>query len=86
MRARPAHPDLQTYLRQPRPPLLAVWGRDDAFFVPAGTEASLHDWPEAEVVSLDAGHFALETHAGEIGAQMRRLLEEHVDRDATGRR
>ena len=55
--------------------LLAAWGRNDAHFLPAGAEAYRRDLPEAEVHLLDAGHFALETHAAEIGALMRGFLQ-----------
>lgn len=62
------YPRFQAYLRGHRPPLLAVWGRNDPFFVPAGAEAFRRDVPGAEVRFLETGHFALETHAEEIGA------------------
>ena len=58
--------DIQAYLRNRRPPVLAVWGRNDPFFIPPGAEAFKRDVPEVEVRFLDTGHFALETHAGEI--------------------
>lgn len=64
------YPVFQSYLRQHRPPLLAAWGRNDAHFIPAGALAFRTDVPEAEVHFVDAGHFALETHAAEIGALM----------------
>ena len=57
---------IQAYLRQWQPPFLAAWGRNDAHFLPAGALAYRRDLPDAEVHLLDAGHFALETHAGEI--------------------
>ncbi|HET7175383.1 MAG TPA: alpha/beta hydrolase [Gammaproteobacteria bacterium] len=57
------YPAFQTYLRTRRPPLLAVWGRHDPVFLPAGAEAFRRDLPEAEVHFLEAGHFALETEA-----------------------
>lgn len=60
------YPDFQTYFRQHLPPLLAVWGRHDPAFIPAGAEAYKRDLPDAEVHMLDAGHFALETNAHEI--------------------
>ncbi|MGB8861277.1 MAG: alpha/beta fold hydrolase [Ilumatobacteraceae bacterium] len=47
------------YLREHQPPLLAVWGANDPFFLPAGAEAFTRDVPDAEVVLLDTGHFAL---------------------------
>lgn len=62
------YPRFQAYLRAHRPPLLAVWGRNDPFFLPAGAEAFRRDVPNAEVRFLETGHFALETHAEEIGA------------------
>lgn len=69
-----AYPAFQTYLRTHRPPLLAVWGKNDPFFLPAGAEAFKRDVPNADVRFFDTGHFALETHAKEIGAAMREFL------------
>lgn len=69
------YPAFQAYFRDHQPPLLAIWGRNDQFFIPPGAEAYRRDLPNAEIVLLDAGHFALETHAAEIGATMRRFLE-----------
>ena len=60
------YPQIHAYLRRKQPPLLAVWGRNDPFFLPAGAEAFRRDVPKAEVSFVDAGHFALETHAGAI--------------------
>ncbi|WP_022826357.1 alpha/beta fold hydrolase [Hymenobacter norwichensis] len=57
----------QEYFRTHRPPTLAVWGQHDPFFLPAGAHAYRRDNPAAEVHLLDTGHFALETHATEIG-------------------
>ena len=68
------YPAFQAYFREHRPPLLAIWGRHDPHFLPAGALAYRRDLPDAEVVLLDAGHFALETHAAEIGDAMRRFL------------
>ena len=68
------YPDFQAYFRAHRPPLLAVWGRNDPFFLPAGAEAYRRDLPDAEVHLLDTGHFALETHGAEIAAHVRRFL------------
>ncbi|MEM7305841.1 MAG: alpha/beta hydrolase [Planctomycetota bacterium] len=63
-----AYPRWQEYLRTSKPPVLAVWGKNDPFFGPAGARAFQRDVPEAEVELLDAGHFALETH-GEVVAE-----------------
>ena len=71
------YPDFQRYFRESRPPLLAVWGRNDPYFVPAGAQAYRRDLPDAEIHLLDAGHFALETHHFEIAGLMRRFLQHH---------
>jgi len=69
-----AYPAIQAYFRAHRPPLLAVWGRNDPFFLPAGAEAFRRDLPEAEIRFLETGHFALETHAREIAAAIGAFL------------
>lgn len=68
------YPAFQAYFREHRPPLLAVWGRHDPAFIPAGAEAYRRDLPDAEVHLLDAGHFALETHYREVADYMRDFL------------
>jgi pimeloyl-ACP methyl ester carboxylesterase len=68
------YPDFQAYFREHQPPLLAVWGKHDPFFIPPGAEAYKRDLPEAEVHFLDTGHFALETHANEIAGYIRDFL------------
>jgi pimeloyl-ACP methyl ester carboxylesterase len=62
------YPQFQAYFRNRQPPLLAVWGRNDPFFLPAGAEAYKRDIPSADVRFLDTGHFALETHCAEIAS------------------
>ena len=62
------YPTFQQYFRMHKPPLLAVWGKNDPFFLPAGAEAFRRDLPDAEVHFFDTGHFALETHGEEIAA------------------
>lgn len=69
------YPAFQEYFRKRRPPLLAVWGKRDPFFLPAGAQAFARDNPNAIVRLLDTGHFALETHVEEIATSMRQLLE-----------
>lgn len=69
-----AYPAFQAYFRKHQPPLLAVWGRNDPFFIPPGAEAFRRDLPQAEIRFFDTGHFALETHVGEIGAVIRAFL------------
>ncbi|HLW28448.1 MAG TPA: alpha/beta hydrolase [Kiloniellales bacterium] len=68
------YPNFQSYFRERQPPLLAVWGRHDPAFVPAGALAYQRDLPDAQVHLLDAGHFALETHAEEIAGLIRPFL------------
>jgi pimeloyl-ACP methyl ester carboxylesterase len=68
------YPAFQDYFRTRRPRLLAVWGRNDPFFLPAGAEAFRRDLPDARVAFLDTGHFALETHAAEIADEIRAYL------------
>jgi pimeloyl-ACP methyl ester carboxylesterase len=69
-----AYGRFQAYFRAQRPPLLATWGRHDPFFLPAGAEAFKRDLPDADVRFYDTGHFALETHAAEIGAAIGAFL------------
>jgi pimeloyl-ACP methyl ester carboxylesterase len=68
------YPKFQEFFRTHRPPTLAVWGKNDPFFLPAGAEAFRRDNPSAKVVFFDTGHFALETHAAEIGTEIRAFL------------
>jgi pimeloyl-ACP methyl ester carboxylesterase len=68
------YPKFHEYFAKHRPPLLAVWGRNDPFFLPPGAEALKRDNPNAEVHFFDTGHFALETHAVEIANAMRTFL------------
>ena len=68
------YPAFQKYFRTHNPAFLAVWGRNDPFFLPAGAEAFRRDIPDAVVRFFDTGHFALETHAAEIAAAMRDFL------------
>jgi len=68
------YPKFHEYFRTHRPPLLAVWGKNDPFFLPSGAEAFKRDIPGAVVRFFDTGHFALETHAAEIAAAIRGFL------------
>lgn len=72
------YPEFQAYFRKHQPPLLAVWGRNDPFFLPAGAEAWKRDIPKADVRFFDTGHFAMETHGAEIGAAIRAFLDKNV--------
>jgi pimeloyl-ACP methyl ester carboxylesterase len=68
------YPKFQEYFRKSKPPLLAIWGKNDPFFIPPGAKAFPRDNPNATVQFLDTGHFALETHVDEIAVAMRQLL------------
>ncbi len=69
------YPAFQEYFRKSRPPLLAIWGKYDPYFIPAGAEAFLRDNSRATVQFLDTGHFALETHVQEVASAMRAFLQ-----------
>jgi pimeloyl-ACP methyl ester carboxylesterase len=69
------YPEFQRFLRERRPPILIVWGKFDPFFTVEGARAYQRDVPAAEVRFFDTGHFALETHAPEIGRLMREFLK-----------
>ena len=68
------YPRFQEYFRQSQPALLAIWGKNDPFFLPQGAEAFRKDLPNASVQFLDTGHFAVETHVVEIAAAMKDFL------------
>jgi len=72
------YPKFHSYFRTHRPPLLAVWGKNDPFFLPQGAEAFGRDNPEAEVHLFDTGHFALETHASEIAGVILNFLRHRL--------
>ena len=71
------YPAFHDYFRKAKPPLLAIWGKNDPFFLPAGAEAFRRDIPNARVEFLDTGHLALETHVSEIAARMKEFLAGH---------
>ena len=72
------YPKFQEYFRQSKPPLLAIWGKNDPFFIPPGAEAFRKDIPTAQVRFLDTGHFAIETHVVEIAAAIKGFLEANL--------
>ena len=76
------YPKFQEYFRTKRPPLLAVWGKHDPFFLPPGAEAFKRDNPNAEVHFYDTGHFALETHYREIADAIREFLSRKLTTQA----
>lgn len=72
------YPAFQAYFRKYQPPLLAVWGKNDPFFLPAGAEAWKRDIPNADIRLYDTGHFALETHGKEIIPVIREFLDKNI--------
>ena len=76
------YPEFQEYFRSRRPPTLAVWGKNDPFFLPPGAEAFKRDNSSAEVHFYDTGHFALETHHQEIVEAIRDFLCRKLSKEA----
>lgn len=74
------YPAFQEYFRTSKPPLLAIWGSKDLYFIPPGAEAFRRDIPNATVQFVETGHFALETHLEEITSAMRAFLATHIGR------
>jgi pimeloyl-ACP methyl ester carboxylesterase len=72
------YPDFQHYFRTAKPPLLAIWGKFDPYFIPPGAEAFKRDIPTATIQFLPTGHFALETHLEEIVVTIRPFLQQHA--------
>ena len=72
------YPSFQAYFRRSKPPLLAIWGKHDPYFVPAGAEAFKRDNPNAKVQMLDTSHFALETHVVEVAGAMLAFLKSSI--------
>lgn len=70
----PRYPAFQEYFRKSQIKLLAVWGKNDVFFIPPGAEAFKKDLPNAVVKLIDAGHFAAETHPEEIAREILQFL------------
>ena len=69
------YPAFQEYLRTCQPPLLAVWGKNDPSFIPAGAEAFLRDVPDAEIHLVNSGHFALESCCDEIAGYIKKWIK-----------
>lgn len=72
------YPAFQQFFRDVQPPTLAIWGKNDPFFIPPGAAAYKRDNPGAVVKMLDTGHFALETHGNEIAGEIRNFLAQHL--------
>ncbi len=74
----PLYPAWHKYLREKKPAVLVVWGKNDPVFAPAGAEAFLKDVPQAELHLLDTGHFALEEDGAEIAQIIRAFLAKNI--------
>lgn len=72
-----AYPAWQKYLRDRRPPTLVVWGQHDSIFTVEGAKAIAREIPQAEIHILEAGHFALDDHAPEIGREIDHFFVQH---------
>jgi pimeloyl-ACP methyl ester carboxylesterase len=79
------YPQWQAYLREHQPPVLAIWGKNDPFFIPPGAQAFTRDVPDAEVVLLDTGHFALVEEVDTIAEHVDALLHRAYDESAPTR-
>jgi pimeloyl-ACP methyl ester carboxylesterase len=75
----PRYQEFHAWLRRRAPKVLAIWGRNDPFFIPAGARAYRSDVPDAEIVLLDTGHFALEEEADTIATTVDAFLTKHLD-------
>lgn len=79
---RALYPRLHEYLRASQVPLLAVWGRGDEIFAPAGARAFAADLPDAEIHLLDGGHFLLESAVDQVAGHMLAFLGRVAGRGA----
>ncbi len=68
------YPTFQEYFRTHKPRFLAVWGKNDPFFLPQGAKAFQRDIPDAMVHFFDTGHFALEDSSEFIAQRIREFL------------
>src|SRR5262249_40208379 len=73
----PRYGEFQQWLRERGPQVLAIWGRNDPFFVPAGAHAYRRDVPSAAVVLPDPGHFALEEEVDTVATSVDAFLTKH---------
>ncbi|MFN0137755.1 MAG: alpha/beta fold hydrolase [Phycisphaerae bacterium] len=74
----PLYPAWQEYFRKHQPPMLIVWGKNDAIFPAAGAEPYKRDLKKLEFHLLDTGHFALEEDGATIAKLMREFLGKNV--------
>jgi pimeloyl-ACP methyl ester carboxylesterase len=68
----------QERLRITQPKTIIFWGQGDIFFTPEGGEAYLRDLPDARLVRLDSGHFAVEDSLAAIAGGIRDFYRTEV--------
>ena len=68
------YPEFQTYLRSYKPRLLAVWGKNDPSFIWEGAMAFAKDLPDARIIPVESGHFALENCCEEIAGHIKDMF------------
>jgi len=76
---RPLYPLLHEFLRTSEVPVLAMWGRNDEIFGPAGARAFARDAEDAEVHLINGGHFLLESHLDVVAGYLRGFLARVLD-------
>ena len=72
------YPTWQAALRERQPLTLIFWGQGDIFFTPEGGEAYLRDLPDAELIRLDSGHFAVEDCLEQIAENTIRFYDTKI--------
>ncbi len=68
------YPIWQKYLRDNQPPLLIVWGKNDAFFPESGAQAFKKDVKNIDFNIYNTGHFALEEDGDIIIKKIRTFM------------
>jgi pimeloyl-ACP methyl ester carboxylesterase len=71
-------PRLADRLREEQPKTLVFWGQGDVFLAPEGGEAYLRALPDAKLVRLESGHFAVEDHLDEIAGGTKEFYDTNV--------
>jgi len=71
------YPEFQKWFKESNVPILAIWGKNDPFFIPPGAEAYKRDSKNAEVKFVDGGHFALESNLEEIAGEILKFFQKH---------
>lgn len=74
------YPTWQNYLKKHQPPVLVVWGKNDAFFPAPGAEGYKRDVKDIDYNILNTGHFALEEDHAFISKKIREFLGKRLKR------